>query len=226
MKDLYIVAEGETEEEFVNRLLIPYLNKQGVHTNIQVIMIKKSGGGHGYSNIAHFENTIKPVLNYKNEPIITTFLDYYGLDSEQKIPDYAKCIKFALVDDKIRCMEKSLNETVQRLKPYRFFIPYIQKHEFETLLFADPTQFLENEVIAKAVQAICETYENIEDINNSPQTAPSKRLIQIYEQANCKYQKVVDAVDIAELTGIDKILEKCPKFAAWVAHLIDLLKNI
>lgn len=132
MKHLYIIVEGQTELEFVNQLLMPYLLPQ-LPTYIQAIPVSISGGGHGYNNVEHFKNTIKPVLNYTNEPVITTLLDYFGINSEQKMPGYAQCMQLNSTDDKIACLEQSLQEQVQSIKPYRFFIPYIQKHEMETL---------------------------------------------------------------------------------------------
>lgn len=76
MKHLYIIVEGETELEFIKRILIPYFSNKGITTNMQAIAISIKGGGHGYNNIEHFKNTIEPLLSYKNAPIITTMIDY------------------------------------------------------------------------------------------------------------------------------------------------------
>jgi CBS domain containing-hemolysin-like protein len=43
MKHLYIIVEGETELEFLNRLLIPHLEKEGLNTHIQGLMITMQG---------------------------------------------------------------------------------------------------------------------------------------------------------------------------------------
>jgi hypothetical protein len=222
MKHLYFIVEGETELEFVNRLLIPYLVEKGLHTNIQGILITMGGGGHGFNNIEHFKNTIKPVLRYGNEPFITTLIDYYGINSDKKMPNYAECTRKMNVDERISCLESELNRQVQSIKPYKFFIPYIQKHEMETLLFANPIEgfSLEDENIQKAVIKACSQFENIEDINHTPQGAPSKRLESIYKASKKKYEKGVDAIDIAEFTGVENMLEKCPRFKNWVNQLI------
>lgn len=227
MKDLYFIVEGETELEFVNKILIPYLYSQGVLCHIQGYPITMSGGGHGFNNIQHFINTISPVLNYKNEPIITTLIDYFQLNSEKKLPGYTNSLQYALTDDRINYLESQLNDTVQSITPYRFFIPYIQKHEMETLLFSDPEEgfYLESEKIKNAVLEICIQYQNIEEINGSTQGAPSKRLEAIYKSDGKKYEKIIDGIDIAELTGIEKIIEKCPRFRNWIENLISLLKN-
>ncbi|MDZ7879286.1 MAG: DUF4276 family protein [Saprospiraceae bacterium] len=225
MKHLYIIVEGETELEFVNRLLIPFLIKKGLHTHIQGVPIDMKGGGHGFNNIEHFKKTIRPLLLNENEPIITTMIDHYGINSERKLPNYSTCIQNIQVEQRIKCMEDNLVHIVNSIKPYRFFIPNILRHEMETLFYANPEKGfdLEDEKIKNAVLAICKAFPNIEDINSTPQGAPSKRLIAIYEANEKKYNKKVDGVDIAELTGMDIILEKCPRFRAWVELIIQIL---
>lgn len=37
MKHLYIIVEGPTELEFINRILIPYFNSNGIISHIQEI---------------------------------------------------------------------------------------------------------------------------------------------------------------------------------------------
>jgi Domain of unknown function (DUF4276) len=225
MKHLYIIVEGMTELEFVNRLLIPFFVKSGLHTHIQGVPIDMKGGGHGFNNIEHFKRTIRPLLQNTNEPIITTMIDHYGINSEKKLPNYDNCIKKAEVAKRIECMEDSLKQIVDEIKPYPCFIPNIIQHEMETLLFADPKEgfYLEDNKIKKAVVSISEAYPNIEDINSTPQGAPSKRLDAIYKASGKKYNKIVDGVDIAELIGIPTILEKCPRFRAWVENIIQIV---
>ena len=221
MKRLIILVEGETEQEFVNRILAPYLVSKGLNTEIRPIMIEKSGGGHGYSNIQHLKNTIRLVLNRVDEPIVTTLIDHYGINSERKLPGYSN-ITTANTEKRIQQMEAIINVEIQQIKPYRFFIPYIQRHEFETLLFSNPEVGfdLEYDRIKEDVVKLCSGFDSIEDINCTPEGAPSKRIGRIYESHRKKYSKVSDAVDIIELTGIESVLEKCPRFKNWVEKLI------
>lgn len=227
MKALIILVEGETEQEFVNRILAPYLVLRGLNTEIRPIMIEKSGGGHGYSNIQHLKNTIRPILCRQDEPFVTTLIDHYGIDSERKLPGYT-AITTANTEERIRQMELILDKEIQKIKPYRFFIPYIQQHEFETMLFANPEVGfdLEDEKIKQDIVALCSEFENIETINCTVEGAPSKRIKRIYTANKRKYNKVSDAVDIIELTGIEKVLEKCPRFKNWVELLESTLNSI
>jgi len=226
MKALIILVEGETEQEFINRILAPYLVSRGLNTEIRPIMIEKSGGGHGYSNIQHLKNTIRPVLNRADEPIVTTLIDHYGINSERKLPGYT-AITTTNTEERIHQMEDILQVEIQKIKSYRFFIPYIQRHEFETLLFSNPEIGfdLEHDRIKEDIVRLCGQFESIEDINCTPQGAPSKRIGRIYESQKMKYNKVSDAVDIIELTGIEIVLEKCPRFKDWVENLINAVNQ-
>ncbi|MFZ4544753.1 MAG: DUF4276 family protein [Saprospiraceae bacterium] len=226
MKHIYIIVEGQTELEFANKFIIPFLLTKGISTHMQAIMVTMPGGGHGYNHIEHFKRTITPVLSYKDEPIITTMFDHYGINSVAKMPNYADCAKKTNVEDRIQCLENGLNDVVQAIMPYRFFIPNIIRHEFETLLFADPKEgfSLEDDIIINELLAICNLFPNIEDINVTPQGAPSKRIDEIYAKHSKKYNKVADGMDIIELTGLDTILEKCPRLNDWLERLIAMAK--
>ncbi|MXN91311.1 DUF4276 family protein [Flavobacterium sp. Sd200] len=227
MRDLYFIVEGETELEFVNKVLIPYLYSQGLQCHIQGYPITMSGGGHGFNNIQHFINTITPVLNYKSEPVVTTLIDYFRLNSETKLPGYGGCHRLNATDDKVAYLENCLNQVVQSVKEYRFFIPYIQKHEMETLLFANPEEgfAFESDAILNRVLEVYNQYANIEDINGTEYGAPSKRLQDIYKADGKRYEKIVDGIEIAELTTINMMLEKCPRFRKWVATLLNVVTN-
>ncbi|WP_375561370.1 DUF4276 family protein [Bernardetia sp. OM2101] len=227
MKHLYIVVEGETELEFINQLVIPYFNSQNIYTHIQGIMIEKSGGGHGYDNIEHLKNTIEPLLYYKNEPIITTFIDHYGINSVRKLPNYEVCSQKQETEERIKCMEGNLFEIINSIKKYPFFIPNITRHEIETLFLSNPKEGfdLHLDKIKEEVIEMCNDFESVEDINHTLENAPSKRLERIYKNNNQKYAKVIDGIQIAELTGIEIILEKCPRFKNWLDKLIMELQK-
>lgn len=227
MKRLILIVEGQTELEFVNRLLTPYLVARGVNTSIQPIMITMKGGAHGFNNIEHLGNTIRPLLNDSDEPIITTIIDHYGINSETKLPGYTECSKEQDMSVRLDKMETKLNEYVQRIKPYRHFIPYIQRHEMETLLFSDPENgFVYEDIrIKNEVLNLCKQFNSIEDINDTPEGAPSKRLADIYSKYQKKYVKIVDGIEIAELTTIGKMLEMSPRFKRWVEQLIEVMEG-
>ena len=104
----------------------------------------------------------------------------------------------------------------------RNFIPYIQLHEFEALLFSSAEGFslFNNPSIVADINSIITRYENPEDINDSPLTAPSKRIIAIFEKQGLRYEKIIDGNNIATKIGIETLMERCPRFRNWVQLLI------
>lgn len=219
MRNLYLIVEGETEEEFVKRLLIPYLYGRGLRCHIQAILVCMSGGGHGHNNTEHFLNTIEPVLYYDGEPVITSLLDFFRFP--RKHLDYSACQERPTAVAQADCLQDALFQQVQQLRSYRRFIPYVQLHEFEALLFTDAGGYeLHPPAIGMAVAGVRAAYATPEAINSSPEQAPSKRLAAIYTAAGQRYRKVADAVDILELIGLDLVIARCPRFGTWVEEII------
>lgn len=110
----------------------------------------------------------------------------------------------------------------------RNFIPYIQLHEFEALLFSSDEGFefqYDNVQIIRNLNDVRNRYPNPENINDSPITAPSKIIERILKDAGEKYVKTSDGENIATIIGIDKILEMCPRFNNWVNILIETLNK-
>lgn len=104
----------------------------------------------------------------------------------------------------------------------RHVLPYVQMHEFEALLFTDPAAFEWvvggwGEEAHQALIKVADAFENPELINDSPETAPSKRILQIFPHGT--YSKTEHGPIIAEAIGIDTIRSKCPAFDAWVGQL-------
>jgi hypothetical protein len=134
------------------------------------------------------------------------------------MPNYDHCQYISDIDDRIACLENGMRDDIGSDR----FIPYIQKFEFEALLFSNNRGF-ENYYEGKIVRqtaAIVDSYPNPEEINDNPATSPSNRLKNIIPQ----YNKVSVGNIIALDVGTDAILEKCPRFRNWVEILIEAVK--
>jgi hypothetical protein len=96
-------------------------------------------------------------------------------------------------------------------------IPYIQMYEFEGLLFSSPSAIatvLQQDEIEPWAQAILRQFNgNPELINNSSQTAPSKRL------ASTPYRKTTHGPNIAKEIGLEVLRKKCKGFDDWLSRL-------
>ncbi len=60
-----------------------------------------------------------------------------------------------------------------------------------------------------------------EHINNSPTTAPSKRIGSVINS----YTKVRQGIIVAKKIGIDKMMSECKHFEAWIKKIIDAAKE-
>ncbi len=153
---------------------------------------------------------------------MTTFVDYYGINGKQKFPKWEDALTIVDRSDRMTFLAQSMKELID--DDWRFrFIPYIQLHEFEGLLFSDISVF--NHQIAKnefenyneLIQTIND-YPNPELINDGKETAPSKRLMRIIKG----YNKIVYGSLLAQEIGLERIRNKCPRFNNW----LNLLENV
>ncbi len=216
MKRLHIVVEGLTEQMFVDELLYPALLEKGVHA------IPHSMGG----NIRWSRMKSDVLLFLKSDPgaFVTTFFDYYGLVHKMTdpFPGKAGLGKFDTARKKKDAIEGALRSDVEQGLDRRFdptrFIPYVQMHEFEGLLFSQPevaAAGMFEPDLAKALRSIRDSSPTPEDINDDRQTAPSKRIEQILPG----YKKPIQGNLAALAIGLDAIRLACPLFGEWLSTL-------
>ena len=214
MKRLYIVVEGQTEQEFVNTLLRPWLNGYGI-LDVTPVLIKTSKHGRGgHVNAEHLKNTINGLLRETNDRdlVVTTFVDFFRIPDN--MPGYDKAMQLSDSVAQVAALEKGLAEAIHDWR----FLPYIQRHEFEALVFSSNAGFEKycNEDQSSQTAAIIDAYQNPEDINSSPETAPSKRLKALIPT----YDKVILGNLLALEIGMGVITARCPRFAAWLQELV------
>ncbi|MBQ5388642.1 MAG: DUF4276 family protein [Paludibacteraceae bacterium] len=219
MRRIDIIVEGPTEMTFVKEVLAPYITEK-LNNNCSVypipIHVGQSGGSGGFVNYMHLKNDINNSLNSKDtDLVVTTFVDYFRIP-QKHMPELDLWKDEQNHHLQVQMMEESIARDIND----RRFVPYIQMHEFEALLFSSKQGFATywNERQVEKVQRIIETFACPEDINTSPTGAPSKRLLAI----NPSYNKVIDGNIVALEVGIETILKACPKFRMWVEKLINM----
>jgi hypothetical protein len=151
----------------------------------------------------------------------TTMIDLYHLPTN--FPGRATLAPNLSPGDRAACLEaelgKDVAERLQHLPVSRRLIPYIQLHEFEALLFSNPTGFMEafpgNFTAVEHFAAIRAKFQNPEEINDGPNTAPSKRILDILPE----YQKAVAGLLIAQRIGLGAIRRECPHFDEWLTRI-------
>lgn len=214
MKRLFIVVEGQTEQEFVNEVIAPYLRNFEIYSVTPLLIRTSRFGRGGMANYEHLRNTIKMSLVSKQEDfIVTTLIDFFRIP--KNMPSYKEAMDYETNAEQVIALEKAINDDIND----RRFFSYIQLHEFEALLFSNNKGFEScfDENVARKTSEIISSYPNPEDINSSPQGAPSKRLIAIKND----YNKVIEGNIIAIEVGINSMLEKCPRFAEWIDRIIN-----
>ena len=213
MKRVIIICEGPTEVEFCTEILGPELAKREVY--VEAPLIKHSHGG-----IVPWTTIKRQILKHLQEKnaYVSMLVDYYGIKEQFGFPGWEKSMEIVDKTERFHFLLDKMKEDLSEKLRYRF-IPYIQMHEFEGLLFSDVHAFLnsfeKDEIKMEDLQAAAEAFETPEMINNSPETAPSKRLI----DAIPDYDKIVFGNCVAMDIGLEKIREKCPLFNEWVKKL-------
>lgn len=228
MKRLLVHVEGETEERFVHELLAPHLAKHG--------FIDVSARKLGNARQRHKRHGIKPWTVVKNvicghlaqdrSGYATLMVDYYAMPaSSDRLWPGREEAKLLAHPNKAAHIQSLLHADILSALPNSAhrFVPFVQMHEFEALLFSDCSacaQGIYQPEIEAALKEIRQQVDNPECINDSPETAPSKRLAKIipkYEDQK-PYLGTLGALAV----GINAMRQECPGFADWLHRLEQL----
>lgn len=226
MKQLNIFCEGQTEQFFCSQVLQPHLFPCGDGVIHSLAVGEKNfhhlhgiGKKTKYERVRKFiQNTIKQ--RQDKNAYFTTLFDLYALPDD--FPGIAGNRKNAADPTPyVRQLEQAFEQDID----YHHFIAYLQLHEYETMLFAEPEAFADSfencEEKIRQLKAITATVPSIEHIDDGRDTAPSKRIIDIFPEY--KGRKSTAGPDIAKRIGIAKIRAACPHFGQWLLHLEEIL---
>lgn len=190
-----ILCEGQSEESFIKKILAPYIEPNGIYLKPVVLG--------GVSRYSHIRRDLKR-LGQDSSSILTTMLDYY------KLPQDVPGVSVYTTDKQINpaeialYIEEKIKEDLHNELSCIEFFPYIQMHEYEALLLSSVDNFRNIGMKPLSVTKLkkdIQKFPTPEHVNNSEQTAPSKRILKVYPY----YQKVLDGAIVAESIGIDPI---------------------
>ena len=223
-----VVAEGKTEMKFAKELLNQFFGGKLI-INARCVLSSRNNRTNyehrgGLVNYRHAKNDILNWLKEDPSAYVTTMFDFYHLP--RNFPDYECAIRCPTHLERVEHLElkmkadidADLADSVQDR-----FIPYIQLHEFEALLYTDLSLLEDDYLNADDIGAIRRLREETagippEEINNGAETAPSKRLLKAIH-----YEKGATPVAWLEKITIDKIASCCPHFSAWIEKLSKLV---
>ncbi len=217
MTRLMVVCEGDTEYMFVENVLGPHLDARGVFTSRMIVETKRTPDGQKFRGGGFWGKWFKDIRRVCRDTgadfRVTTFFDLYGLPD-----DFPELTQHAHVKDtnaRAHLLEQAMAAKVEDPR----FVPYLQRHEHETLVLAALPQLAQQLNQAQLV-GLQQLQANIgavapEDVNDGKATAPSKRLLSFIPG----YRKNVHGPDATRSAGLTNLRAQCPRFDAWVNRL-------
>lgn len=226
MTRLLVSVEGETEELFVYQVLAPHLYAHG-YTSVVASLMGTAVSRDNRGGVKAWDDVLKDIVNKLRGDrglIVSTMVDYYGMPHDWPgrgvVPprdatpsQIADPIEQGMLDAVVREMGSGFDA--------RRFVPYVTMHEFEALLFSNCDGLaigIGRPALAPRLQAIRNGFATPEAIDDSPTSAPSKRI----EGLIGRYQKSYQGTAAALAIGLEAIRGECPHFAGWVERLDGL----
>ena len=202
---LGIVVEGQTEEGFVKQVLVDHLR---THRVVPIpILVGRRGGN------VNMERLVLDMANsFWNYDFVTSLVDFYGFrDRDSEEPD-----------DLESRINSAIVGRVKRSFDHTRVFSYVQKYEFEGLLFSKVEAFqavsgATTDSLAQ-LQRVRSGFPTPEDINDNRETAPSKRIINALPQ----YNKRLHGPQVASDIGLETIRTECQRFDDWMTRLETL----
>ncbi|MDA3896984.1 MAG: DUF4276 family protein [Desulfobacteraceae bacterium] len=217
--EIVVLVEGKTEQIFIQDIVSPYLAGRGVY--IKPIIISKPGQKGGDVKFVRVKNDIELHLKQRPDTYLTLFVDFYGIMKDW--PGLEEAKRQTTPSGKAETINTATKSQVNVLfggnDSERRFIPYVAMHEFEAMLFSEPEELASQLGISVSqIDKILKDCGEPEQIDDSPQTAPSKRL----EDLSRRFKKTSTGIAIAKATGLAKIRNQCPLFNKWLTDIENL----
>ena len=225
MANIFIIVEGQTEEQFFKKNLQQhYIAQTGDYQHyFQVVVMpsKKNtytrihkGGSINYENcIANIKRFLHQAAHCE---LVLLVFDYYGIHESFK--DHLDESHLSLVD-KIVAIQERLEQEINNSR-FKF---RLQVHEFEALLFSDvqiiAKHFRQPETLQTLEKILSKFEGNPELINDHISTAPSKRLKKLFSD----FGKTSDGLQIIDKIPIEVLRKQCYYFNQTL-QLFDNLK--
>jgi hypothetical protein len=224
MLEVIVLCEGQTEREFCRQVIAPQLAASGLALagTLAGKPQRKQGGIRPWPV---YRRELLRLAAERPERHLGLLVDYYAMPdswpgrlASRALPPQERGVR----------VEDSLREDLGDVLRGRLH-PCVQLHEFESLLFVDP----EIAALSLAIGAGAISYEYlsgqmstikadcggaVEQIDDSPETAPSKRLSKIIRG----YDKVAWGVVAAADVSVPVLRAGCPWLDRWLTRITGL----
>ncbi len=221
MNELVVIVEGETEQTFVRDQLAGHLAL--FSTSAWAVL---PGRHRNHGGVKKWQVARQDIIRtLKEGRYCSTMFDYYAMPADW--PGRAQATpqpwseRASIVEGKI--YQDISAEMGGRFDP-KYFVPYVQLHEFEALAFANVDTLAEvlssvakhpSQQLAHKFHEILNTAGYPEAINDGYETCPSRRISSIVPG----YKKRVFGPIVTNRIGIEVLRARCSHFGKWLARL-------
>lgn len=224
MNELVVIVEGETEQTFVRDQLAAHL---AIHNTIAWPVLPGRHRNHG--GVKKWEVARQDIIRtLKEGRYCSTMFDYYAMPTDwpgrsdavrKPWKERASTVEVKIHEDITAAMGGSFNP--------KFFVPYVQLHEFEALAFADvgilasvltPIGRYSSEWLQQQFTTILRQAGHPEAINDGYETCPSRRISGVVPA----YKKRAQGPIVTSRIGIEGLRVQCTHFGEWLIRLEQL----
>ena len=227
MLDILVVCEGQTEREFCRKVVAPYLASSGIALAGTLVgkPQRKRGGVRPWPV---YRAELLRLAKERADRHVAVLVGYCAMPDSW--PGRNDATSRPASQRGIH-VENQLEAELRDELAGRFH-PCVQLHEFESLLFVDTAATARSiavagggagsRTVARCMSAIKAEYGGlVEQINDSPEKAPSKRLLSLVPG----YDKVAWGVTAAAATSIPVLAAGCPWLDRWLNRVQSLVQR-
>ena len=221
MNEIVAIVEGQTEQPFVRDVLAEHLGGRGM--SIWAVLPGRSRRKGGVKKWKTARGDI--IRTLREGRYCTTMFDFYALPEDWPGRKEAATLPW---EERGEHVEQAISNEIAAAYGESFdrrqFVPYVQVHEFEALLFSNITELARSceavsdhpsETLRQRLQAVLDEAANPEAIDDGHDTCPSRRILRVVRG----YRKATLGPIIAGRIGIETLRGACLHFASWLERL-------
>ena len=231
MTRLLVHVEGETEEAFVNEILRAHLMRYG-YSSVAARLLGNARARVRRGGIRSWVAVRRDIVAHLKEDagsVGTTMVDYYGLPRSGAGAWPGRSAASALAPNaRAESVERAVHADVSAAMGAAFdprrFVPFVVMHEFEALLFSDCDMFaaaIGHPEVGPTLKSVRAEFATPEEIDDSPETAPSKRIRSIVRGYEKPFMGNLAMLEI----GLDNVRRECRHFDDWLTRMEQLLAD-
>jgi Domain of unknown function (DUF4276) len=208
-----IFVEGQTEETFGRDVLAPNLSEKNIYPNAILISTSRQSKG-GLVSYRKVKGQLDKKCKEDRNAYVTTLFDLFQLPTD--FPGFQEAAEITDPFKRAHYLQQQMESDLG----HQNFFGNFMVHEFEAILYSDPTKFVDyfEESVVDTLQFERNAFETPEHINGGQSTSPSKRILK-----HCpRYKKPLNGPQIAQDIGIAAIRKECRHFNQWLERLESL----